>query len=172
MEVSARRSATLPGWPPCAGGVYGRSSPVSLCSLRGPPGALDSDVYWPARLCCVRLQDLELTTNDPPITRTVARFSQAPAQDPLVCCSTRQCWLQLWVSCTVVPSALLWLYSEFGTDYKSPDSTRRRCNVATCNTWVNRNRMESKTVTEKRSAVWLAGCNCNYSLYDTMREVI
>jgi len=27
---------------------------------------------------------------------------QAPAQDPLVCSSTRQCWLQLWVSCTVV----------------------------------------------------------------------
>jgi len=46
-------------------------------------------------------------TNGPPITRTVARFVQAPAQDPLVCSGTRQCWLQLWVSCTVVPSALL-----------------------------------------------------------------
>ena len=33
MEVSARRSATLPGRPLCADGVYGRSSPVSLCSL-------------------------------------------------------------------------------------------------------------------------------------------
>ena len=42
------------------------------------------------------------TTNGPPITRTVALFIQAPAQDPLVCSSTRQCWLQLWVSCTVV----------------------------------------------------------------------
>ena len=31
-----------------------------------------------------------------------AVFIQAPAQDPLVCSSTRQCWLQLWVSCTVV----------------------------------------------------------------------
>ena len=50
-----------------------------------------------ALLCCVWQQ----------ITRTVARFIRAPAQDPLVCCSTRQCWLQLWVSCTVVPSALL-----------------------------------------------------------------
>jgi len=51
LEVSARRSATLPGRPLCAGGVYGRSSPVSLCSLslRGPPGALHSDVYWPAQ---------------------------------------------------------------------------------------------------------------------------
>ena len=69
--------------PLCAGGVYGRSSPVSLCSLRGPPGALDSDVYWPAQLCRVWLHDLESTTNGPPITRTVARFIQAPAQDPL-----------------------------------------------------------------------------------------
>jgi len=103
MEVSVRRSAKLPGRPLCAGGVYGRSSPVSLCSLRGLPGALDSDVYWPAQLCCVWLQDLEPTTNGPLITRTVARFIQAPAQDPLVCSSTRQCsWLQLWVSCTVV----------------------------------------------------------------------
>jgi len=41
-----------------------------------------------------------------------------------ICCSTRQCWLRLWVSCTVVPSALLWLHSEFGADYKCPDSTR------------------------------------------------
>ena len=48
------------------------------------------------QLCCVP------TTNGPPVTRTVARFVQAPAQDPLVYCSTRQCWLQLWVSCTVV----------------------------------------------------------------------
>jgi len=69
----------------CVGGVYGRSSPVSLCSLCGPPGALDSDVYWPARLCRVWLQDLEPTSNGPSITRTVARFIQAPAQDPLVC---------------------------------------------------------------------------------------
>ena len=64
-------------------------------------------------------------TNGPSITRTVARFVQAPAQDPLVCSgSARQCCLQLWVSCTVVPSALLWLYSEFGADYQCPDSTR------------------------------------------------
>ena len=89
---AARRSAKLPGRPLCAGGVYGRSSPVSLCSLRASPGVLDSDVYW---LCCVWPQDLELTTSGPPITRTVAIFIQAPAQDPLVCSSTRQCWLQL-----------------------------------------------------------------------------
>ena len=103
MEVSVRRSAKLPCRPLCAGGVYVRSSPVSLCSPRGSPGALDSDVYWPAQLCCVWPQDLELTTNGSAITRTVALFIQAPAQDPLVSSSTRQCsWLQLWVSCTVV----------------------------------------------------------------------
>ena len=166
MEVSARRSATLPGWPLCAGGVYGRSSPVSLCSLRGPGS------WCPGLGRLLASAALPRMAPGPPLTRTAARFIQEPAEDPLVCSSTRQCWLQLWVSCTVVPSALLWLYSEFGADYKSPDSTRRRCNVATCNTWVNRNMMESKTVAEKRSAVWLAGCNCNYSLYDTMREVI
>jgi len=76
--VSARCSATLSGRPVCASGVCGCSSPVSLCSLRDPPGALDSDVYWPAHLCCVWLQDLEPTTNGPPITRTVPRFIQAP----------------------------------------------------------------------------------------------
>ena len=58
---------------------------------------------------------------------THTRFIQAPAQDPLVCSNTRQCWLQLWVSCTVVPSALLWLYSEFGADYECPDSTLDSC---------------------------------------------
>jgi len=66
---------------------------------------MDSDVYWPAKICCVRPQDQEPTTNGPPITRTVARFIQAPDEDPLVCSSTKQCWLQLWVSslsCTVV----------------------------------------------------------------------
>ena len=36
-----------------------------------------------------------------PITRTVALFIQAPAQDPPVP-ANRQCWLQLWMSCTVV----------------------------------------------------------------------
>jgi len=40
------RSATLPGRPVCDCCGYGRSSPISLCSLRGPPAALDSDVYW------------------------------------------------------------------------------------------------------------------------------
>ena len=69
-------------------------------------------------------QNLEPTTNGPPITRTVARFIQAPAQDPRVCSSTRQCWLQLWVSCH---RAVLWLYSEFSTDYKCPDSTQLYC---------------------------------------------
>jgi len=53
MQVSARRSATLLGWSECAGCVYGRLSSVSLCSHPGSPGALDTDVYWPAQLCCV-----------------------------------------------------------------------------------------------------------------------
>jgi len=57
-----------------------------------------------------------------PITRTVAVFIQAPSQDPLVCCSTRQCWLQLWVSCTVVRRCCDSTASSAPTT-KSPDST-------------------------------------------------
>ena len=41
-------------------------------------------------------------TDGPRITRTVALLLQAPAQDSFVCSSTRQCWLQLWVLCTIV----------------------------------------------------------------------
>ena len=90
MEMSARRSATLPGQPLCAGGIYGRPSPVSLCSLRGSPaGALDSDVFWSAQLCCVWPQDLEPTTNCPTITGTVTFFIQAPARP--TCSSTTGC---------------------------------------------------------------------------------
>jgi len=78
-----------------AASTDGRRQSRSAVSGALSPGDLDSDVYWPAQLGCVWLQDLEPTSNGPSITRTVARFIQAPAQDPLVCSSTRQCWLQL-----------------------------------------------------------------------------
>ena len=108
--------------------MRGQTEQTECNYVKAVSGALlvpwTQDVYWPARLCCVWPQHMEPTTNGLPITRTVAIFVQAPAQDPLVRSSTRQCWLQLWVSCTVVPSALLSLYSEFGADYKCPDSTR------------------------------------------------
>ena len=86
MEVSARRSATLPGRPLCAGGVYtdGRRQSRSAVS-----GALL--VPWTRTstgqcsfACWVWPQDLEPTTNCPSITRTVAFFIQAPAQGPPV----------------------------------------------------------------------------------------
>lgn len=32
-------------------------------ALWGPPSALDLDLYWPEQLCCVQLQNLELTTH-------------------------------------------------------------------------------------------------------------
>ena len=58
-------------------------------------------------------QDLEPTTNDPPISRTVARFIHAPDQDPPVpALDSAGC------SCGCRIPALLWLYSEFGTDCK------------------------------------------------------
>ena len=58
--------------------------PSSHSAVSGAPGTLDSDVYWPAQLCCVWPQELEPTTSGPAITRTVALFIQAPAQDPPV----------------------------------------------------------------------------------------
>jgi len=93
----------------------------------GPPGALDSDVYWPAQLCCVWLQDLEATTNGPPTCRSLhSSASSRPTRS-----STRQydhdgCSC----GCRVHRPAQLWLYSEFGAVYKCPDSTRP-CNDTT-----------------------------------------
>ena len=85
MEVSA---CTTQRHVTCPTSVCRRRLRTVVASLAvqssGPPGALDSDVYWPAQLCCVWPQDLEPTANGPPITRTVARFFQAPAQDPPV----------------------------------------------------------------------------------------
>ena len=51
-EVCARRSTALLG-----------QVSVTFCSLLGPPGALDSSVYRPMQLCCVRPHNLELTTH-------------------------------------------------------------------------------------------------------------
>ena len=92
----ARPGAGLLGRPLCVGGVYGRSSPVSLCSLRGTPGAaLDSDVFaayglrtWDRLPTALRSPELSLAL--------YKRQLKTP------CSSTRQCWLQLLVSCTVV----------------------------------------------------------------------
>ena len=84
--------------------------PVSLCIV--------------AVLCCVWPQDLEPITNGPPITGTNALIVQAPAQDPPVpALDSAGC------SCGCrVPSsgAVVTVYSEFGANYKCPDSTRTR----------------------------------------------
>ena len=98
--LHARRSATLPVRPLCAGGVYGRSSPVSLCCLRGPlvPWTRTSTSQcsfaafgprtWNRLPTALRSPELSLV------------FSSACSRP--TCSSTGQCWLQLWVSCTVV----------------------------------------------------------------------
>ena len=109
--VSARRSATLPGRPPCAGGVYGRSSPVSLCSLRGPPGALDSDLaayMAPAGPGT----DYQLPF-DHQNSRSLFSFKRQ---------LNTHLFQQLWMSCTVVRRCCD--HSEFGAGYRCPDSTR------------------------------------------------
>ena len=129
MEVSARRNATSPG---AATSVCRRRLRTVVASLAlqspGPswcPG-LGHLLASPAN-CCVWPQDLEPTTNGPPITRTVARFIQAPAQDPLVCCSnTRQCWLQLRVSCCDCTASSAPTTNVLQTRLDSTDSTDRR----------------------------------------------
>ena len=56
-----------------------------------------------AAFCCQIVMCNQERSNYPRLfTRTNAVYILAPAQDPLVCSSTRQCWLQLWVPCTVV----------------------------------------------------------------------
>ena len=70
-----------------------RSSPVSLSSLRGSPGA------W-TRTCTV--QDLDPTTG-PPITRTVALFIQLKTH---LFQNYRQCRLQPWMSIGAVVTGL------------------------------------------------------------------
>ena len=119
--------------PLCAGGFYGRSSPVSLCSLRGSLAALDSDVYWPAQLCCVWTLDPGPETDyQRPSDHRNCRCLHSSASSrpsPLfphydsVGCSCR---------CRVPSSgAVVTVYSEFCADYKRPNSTR---NDATCST--------------------------------------
>ena len=93
--MSVQRSATLP--------LRTAVASLALCSLRGPPGALDLDVYWPAQLCCVwprtwsrlptalRSPELSLVS----FKRQLKTHSSVPEL-------VRQCWLQLCVSCTVV----------------------------------------------------------------------
>jgi len=97
MEVSTRRSATSPGRPLCAGGVYGRSSPVSLCSLRSPPDALDSDVHWPVQTWRVWSPNMEPRLFDRQTNALHIQDAPVPALD-----QCRLQLLQLWVSCTVV----------------------------------------------------------------------
>jgi len=47
------------------------------------------DVYWPAQLCSI-------------VRSPNCRFLHSSTSSRPTCSSTRQCWLQLWVSCTVV----------------------------------------------------------------------
>jgi len=110
-QLPDRSRRRCPGRPVSSGRIsYGTQLRQSHSAVSAAlPVPWTHDVYRPAQLlwaicsCEMRLaQDLEPTTNGPAITRTVALFIQAPAQDPLVCSSTRQCWLQLRVSYTVI----------------------------------------------------------------------
>jgi len=119
VEVSARLSATSPGRPPCVGGVYGRSSPVSLCSLRGSvswcPGLGRLLGQRSFAVCCSRTWNrLPTALRSPELSlgsfkRQLKTHLSVPHTHRISvpgpsCSSTRQCWLQLWVSCRVPSS--------------------------------------------------------------------
>jgi len=85
----------------CADGVYGRPLPVSLCSLRCPPGALDSDVYWPAQpLLCFATGPG--TDYQRPFDHQNCHSLYSCTSTRPTCSSTRQFWLKLWVTCTIL----------------------------------------------------------------------
>jgi len=85
----------------CANDVYGRPLLVSLCSLRGPPGALDSGVYWPTQpLLCFATGPK--TDYQRPFDHQNCRSLYSSASTRPTCSSTRQCWLKLWVTCTIL----------------------------------------------------------------------
>ena len=82
----------------CAGCDYGRPSPVSLCSLRDSPGA--GRLLASAALLC--MAPAPGTDYPRPSDRQNSRGLHSSASSRPTCSRTRQCWLQLCVSCTVV----------------------------------------------------------------------
>ena len=126
MEVSARRSATLPGRPLRAGGVYRRSSPCSL-ALQSPRSWLL--VPWTRTSTGQRSfasfgptpQDLEPTTNCLPTALQSPELSLASFKRQLKTHPAVPALYSAVCSCgcrvpSSVLSALLWLYSVFGAD--------------------------------------------------------
>ena len=74
----------------CADGVYGRPLLVSLCRLRRPPGALNSDVYWPAQpLLCFATGPG--TDYQRPFDHKNCRSLYSSASTRPTCSITRQC---------------------------------------------------------------------------------
>jgi len=85
----------------CADGVYGRPLPVSFCSLRRPPGALASDVYCLAQpLLCFATGPG--TDYQRPFDHQNCRSLYSSVSTRPTCSSTRQCWLKLLVTCTIL----------------------------------------------------------------------
>jgi len=97
VEVSARRSATL---SVCRRRLRTATASLAL-QFPGHPGALDSDVYWPAQplLCFARGPETEYQR---PFDHQNCRSLYSSASTRLTCSSTRQCWLKLWVTCTIL----------------------------------------------------------------------
>jgi len=110
---------------PSTAATAGRRQSRSAVSIWGSHGTLDQDIDRPTQLRCLRPQNLEPTTASPSTTtaRTVAIFIQAPAQDP-PCPLPAPAVLVVAVSLVYTALRCCCDCSEFGADYKCPDSTQ------------------------------------------------
>jgi len=107
---------------------------IASFQLTGQPYADDTQVYISApvgetQLCCAWPQDLKPTINGPPITRIVARFTHAPAQDshvPALGSAGCSCGCRVPSSGAVVTVVTV---QRVRRDYKYPDSTHELTNI-------------------------------------------
>jgi len=87
------------------------------------------DPVGETQLCCAWSQDLKPTINGPPITRIVARFTHAPAQDshvPALGSAGCSCGCRVPSSGAVVTVVTV---QRVRRDYKYPDSTHELTNI-------------------------------------------
>ena len=101
MEVSARRSATLSGRPLCRRRLR---TAVATLALQSPgPSWCPGLGRLLASAALLRMTPAGPGTDyQRPSDHQNCRSLYSSASSRPTCSSTRQCWLQLWVSCTVV----------------------------------------------------------------------
>ena len=123
-------AATQPPWTIAHGQSIAKTRAIWQCAHTPAPCR---PFQHPPVLACVRAQDDIKLVSCRKLHSFLGKSIENAATElhflTPICYQIVCLWLkthlfqQLWVSCTVVPSALLWLYTEFGADYKCLDST-------------------------------------------------